>query len=368
MNSRYRKLYRRLLLAATLLAFAVIVLGAYVRASDAGLGCPDWPGCYGQLVGVPTAAHEQTAALQAYPDKPVHPAKAWKEMTHRYFAGSLGLLIVGIAGLACYRWKKMAAGLPQPWSPGQPHPPLLPLALLALIVTQALLGMLTVTRLLKPVIVSAHLLGGMLTLSLLIVLLWQQYRPEVEMAAPAAPALRRTAALALAAVLLQIALGGWVSSNYAALACADFPTCQNHWWPDMDVATGFQLLRPLGQTADGASLSLAALTAIHYSHRLGALLVLLLVGRLAVLLWRQAGWRRWAIVLAVLLTLQIALGIANVLLALPLALAVAHNAGAALLLAAILRINLSLRPDAGRPARTRPLDQYRQDHTPTKKP
>lgn len=342
MNPLYRQLYRRLLFAAALLAFAVIVLGAYVRQSDAGLGCPDWPGCYGQLVGVPTAAHEQAAALQAYPDKPVHTAKAWKEMTHRYLAGSLGLLIASIAGLALYRWKNAAAGWPTPFSPARPSPPLLPLALLALLVGQALLGMLTVTRLLQPLVVSAHLLGGMLTLSLLIVLLWQQYRPASPLVS--APPLRRAAVLALAAVLLQIALGGWVSSNYAALACPDFPTCQGHWLPEMDFPLGFQLLRPHGPAADGSLPSLAALTAIHWSHRLGALLVLLSVGWLACRL-RQAGpSRQWGNGLLALLALQLALGIGNVVFALPLALAVAHTAGAALLLAATLALHLQLRP------------------------
>jgi cytochrome c oxidase assembly protein subunit 15 len=341
MNSRYCQLYRRLLFAATLLAFAVIVLGAYVRQSDAGLGCPDWPGCYGQLVGVPTAAHEQAAALQAYPDKPVHTAKAWKEMTHRYLAGSLGLLIASIAGLALYQWKNATAGRPTPFSPTRPAPPLLPLALLALIVGQALLGMWTVTHLLKPIIVSAHLLGGMLTLSLLIVLLWQQYRPAAPLVSE--PSLRRAATVALAAVLLQIALGGWVSSNYAALACPDFPTCQGHWLPEMDFAQGFQPQRPHGPTADGSLPSLAALTAIHWSHRLGALLVLLSVGWLVIGLRQAEQWRHWGNGLLTLLALQLALGIGNILLALPLALAVAHTAGAALLLVLTLVINLRQR-------------------------
>ena len=321
------RFYRPLLILATLLAFGVVSLGAYVRLSDAGLGCPDWPGCYGHLLGVPEQAHEQSAALQAFPGKPVEPHKAWKEMLHRYLAGTLGLLILGIAGLAWRHRRELRQS------------PLLPTVLVAVVGFQAMLGMWTVTLLLKPVIVSAHLLGGMSTLALL---LWLVLRQTLGNQIPAGSGLRTLGTLALVVVIGQIALGGWVSSNYAALACADFPTCQGVWLPEMDFQHAFQLRRDLGQTADGALLSNAALTAIHWTHRIGALLVLLIAGTLTRTLWQHPGWRGWGLLLAGALGTQLSLGIANVLLSLPLPLAVAHNTGAALLLAIMLALNFRL--------------------------
>jgi heme a synthase len=292
-----RSLYLPLLITATLLAFCVVGLGAYVRLADAGLGCPDWPGCYGHLVGVPASAAEHAVAATAFPDKPVEVGKAWKEMTHRYAAGTLGLLILGIALSA---WRRPGNGHPWPET-----------GLVGLVVFQALLGMWTVTLLLKPVIVTAHLLGGMATWAILAMLTAQKLGAG------------RTAlqggttgvfgVLALAMVVVQIALGGWVSSNYAALACPDFPTCRGAWLP-----------------IDGP-------TAIHMSHRLGALLVFFIVGGYAAALLRRGQAIGWLI--AALLGLQLALGIANVLLLLPLAVAVAHNLGAALLLATLVVAN-----------------------------
>ena len=325
-------LYRPLLIAATLLAFCVVGLGAYVRLADAGLGCPDWPGCYGHLVGVPDSAAEQVAAATAYPDRPIDVGKAWKEMLHRYAAGTLGLLILGLAISA---WRSTGDG-PRPWRET---------GLVGLVLFQALLGMWTVTALLKPVVVTAHLLGGMATWALLATLLLRKvgavssgrFRPD---GLPAGGTATRfgTGMLALALLVMQIALGGWVSSNYAALACADFPTCQGNWWPAVtidDFTQAFQWQRELGQTADGALLPLAALTAIHWTHRLGALAVLLAVGTHAALLLRRRETRCHGVAVAALLVIQLGLGIANVLLSLPLPVAVAHNLGAALLLAAL---------------------------------
>ena len=321
------RLYRPLLLLATLLAFGVISLGAYVRLSDAGLGCPDWPGCYGHLIGVPEAAHEQSVALQAFPDKPVETHKAWKEMVHRYFAGTLGLLIVLIAGLS---WKHRYALQQSLW---------LPTLLVGVVGFQALLGMWTVTLLLKPVIVSAHLLGGMATLALLVWLLLRQRHRSLN---PVPARLRLIALLALLGVILQIALGGWVSSNYAALSCSDFPTCLGHWIPEMDFAQAFQMIRELGKTADGASLSGTALVTIHWLHRVGALILALLIGTLSLALYIRSEWRNWGVFLGIALLAQIGLGIANVLLSLPLPVAVAHNAGAAVLFSATLALNFRL--------------------------
>lgn len=313
--------YRRLALAALLLALVVVSLGAYVRLSDAGLGCPDWPGCYGQLVGVPDEAHEIHAAEHRF-GQPVEAPKAWKEMIHRYAAGLLGLAILALAVLA---WRER--GRRSPW---------LEVLLLAVVAGQALLGMLTVTRLLKPVIVTSHLLGGMSTLALLAVLVLRDMAIRHAQAKALPGGLRLLAALALLALFVQIALGGWVSSNYAAAICADFPTCQGRWWPEMDTHHAFTLDRELGATASGALLSGAALTAIHWTHRLFAGLVLVLAGGFGLRLLARAETRVYGQCLLAALLLQIGLGIANVLLQLPLALAVAHNTGAALLLCATL--------------------------------
>lgn len=307
------RLYRTLLPLAALLALAVVGLGAWVRLSDAGLGCPDWPGCYGQWLGVP----EQAADA----------AKAWKEMTHRYLAGALGLCILAL-GLLAWRHRPQVS-------------PLLPGILCGIVLFQALLGMWTVTLLLKPLVVTAHLLGGMTTLALLVWLNLQQVgSPRKNFASDRK--LKAGGLLALAVLVLQIALGGWVSSNYAALACPDFPACQGRWLPAMDFAKAFSVRRELGYAADGALLPSHALTAIHWTHRIGALLVGLALSGLALTLRRRPGWGNFACALLALLALQLSLGIANVVLALPLPLAFAHNIGAALLLSLVLAINFRL--------------------------
>lgn len=320
-------MFKALSILAAVVAFCVVVLGAYVRLSDAGLGCPDWPGCYGALT-VPQSEAAIESAQQAYPDKPVEHAKAWKEMAHRYLAGSLGLLVVALAGLAYRRRQEIRT----PWQ--------LSAALVALIIMQALLGMWTVTLLLKPVIVTLHLLGGMTTLA---VLSWIAFRhidqPQVTLPAGQLGWLR----LALLVWIAQVLLGGWTSSNYAALACTDFPTCHGMWWPQMDVSDAFHLTRALGESRDGGQLHLDALTAIQWVHRLGAVVVLVWMGLAAnILLQRQhtrlLAWSLMAIVLC-----QIVVGIGNLLLQLPLVLAVLHNAGAALLGVCLVAINARLR-------------------------
>lgn len=318
--------YRGLILASLILVLGVVSLGAYVRLSDAGLGCPDWPGCYGKLTPL-HAAEQIEAELAASPGGPVSHAKAWKEMVHRYAAGTLGLMVLAIAVLG-WRLRAEAAGGPA-----------LPVFLLALIVFQALLGMWTVTLLLKPYVVTAHLLGGMATLSLLL-WLWLRERGHSDRAYYArVDHLRGPARVALLLVIVQIALGGWVSTNYAALACTDFPLCQGRWLPEMDFAHAFTLHRELGETATGELLSMASLTAIHWTHRLMALVVFLYVGWLAIRLLRTPGYVCFGIAVGGLLVLQVSLGISNVLFSLPLGLAVAHNAGAAMLLASVVWLN-----------------------------
>ena len=322
--------YRNLILVALILTFGVVSLGAYVRLSDAGLGCPDWPGCYGSVTPH-HAAEAIDAELAVRPDGPVSHAKAWKEMVHRYFAGSLGLLILAIAVLSWRKRHETSGGLG------------LPLLLLGLIVFQALLGMWTVTQLLKPLIVSAHLLGGMATLSFLL-WLWLRERSQSSHAYYArVDHLRGGAFLGLILVVIQIALGGWVSTNYAALACTDYPMCQGAWVPAMDFEHAFTLRRELGETASGELLPLTALTAIHWMHRVMALVVTVYLGWLALRLFRAPGYAGMGLAICVLLALQVSLGISNVLLSLPLALAVAHNAGAALLLSSLVLLNYRVR-------------------------
>lgn len=319
---------RTLVLATALLALVVVGLGAYVRLSDAGLGCPDWPGCYGQLT--PHHAADAIAAAHAQaPEGPVSHAKAWKEMVHRYLASGLGLAIMAIAWLAWRRERGMnrAVGL----------------ALAGLVVFQGLLGMWTVTLLLRPAVVSAHLLGGMATLALLVWLSARLGNGEraTEKGLPAA-----AAGLALGIVVAQIALGGWVSTNYAALACADFPTCHGSWWPQADWWRGFQVRRELGMDGEGQALGMAALTAMHWAHRLGAVLAALGAGWLGLRLLAWPAWRWWGGGLLGLLALQLLLGVANVLAGLPLPVAVAHNLGAALLLSALVWVNVKMRRSA----------------------
>jgi cytochrome c oxidase assembly protein subunit 15 len=323
-------MFRKLVLAALCLTFFVVVVGAYVRLHDAGLGCPDWPGCYGHLVGVPDQAHELAKAQQTFGQQ-VDISRAWKEMFHRYIAGALGLLLVAIAATA---WLKRAA---------LQQSPLLAWSLVVLVLLQATLGMWTVTMLLKPVIVTLHLLGGMATLGLLAWLALRQVHLR-GCSAAAAPRLRPWAGCGLIIVIVQIALGGWVSTNYAALACTDFPTCHGEWLPQMDFLHAFQFVRELGMTAAGMPLSQDALTAIHWTHRVGALVTLLFVGGLAITVIRIPGLAAYGGALLAVLLLQIGLGVANVVLHLPLALAAAHNAAAALLLMAMVVLNFALFP------------------------
>jgi cytochrome c oxidase assembly protein subunit 15 len=329
-------MFKKTILFTLAFTLVVVVVGAFVRLTNAGLGCPDWPGCYGQLT--PTQAAQDIAkavAEQGGTHGPVSIQKAWHEMGHRYLAGVLGLLILGIAVMA---WARRHSLAQSPW---------LASALLALVMFQAALGMWTVTLLLKPVIVTLHLLGGMATLALLTWLAaWQLHWPALH---ARAAALRPWAMLGLAMLVAQIALGGWVSTNYAALACIDLPTCHGEWMPKMDFQHGFQLLRELGQTAAGDKLSYDALTAIHWTHRVGAVVVTSYLAWLAWCAARVAGLRAVAMAIAVLLVLQVSLGIGNILTGLKLAVAVAHNAGAALLLVALVVLNSALSPPSTRP-------------------
>ena len=308
---------KNLLIFGILLAFCVISLGAYVRLSDAGLGCPDWPGCYGKLLGVPDSHHEVNAAQAAFPHAPVEAAKAWKEMIHRYLAGILGLVIAALAILAIWP-RRQAVIAPQ-------------IFLVGLVLVQAALGMLTVTWLLKPVIVTLHLLGGMLILATLVGIRAYHAPAHID---TTAPALKKAAWAITAIILTQIALGGWTSANYAAMACSDYPLCQGQLMPaDMDWSHAFVFNRELGQTSDGQMLSLQTLTAIHWTHRSFALIVLAACVAFAMRLKQQAETRHFGQLLLAAVVVQALLGISNVWLQWPLGLAVLHNTGAAILLA-----------------------------------
>ncbi|MEK1943434.1 MAG: COX15/CtaA family protein [Pseudomonas sp.] len=322
----------RLALLATVLAIVVVLLGAYTRLTHAGLGCPDWPGCYG-FISVPASEAQLAHAEANFPHAPVEAHKGWNEMIHRYFAGSLGLLIVALAAIAVRRRAE----------PGQPLK--LPLLLLGVVIAQAAFGMWTVTLKLWPQVVTAHLLGGFTTLALLFLLTLRLSGRLPSLPAVPAP-LRRLAAVGLLVVIGQIALGGWVSSNYAAVACIDLPTCHGQWWPEMDFANGFHLSQHIGPNYLGGQLDSDARTAIHFTHRLGAMLVTLVVLALAWQL-RRGGHGRLAGLLVLALAAQISLGVSNVVLHLPLAVAVAHNAGGALLLLSLVLVNYRLRVSAG---------------------
>ncbi|HEV2700540.1 MAG TPA: COX15/CtaA family protein [Steroidobacteraceae bacterium] len=332
-------LMRRIALVAVLLALGVVVLGAYVRLTTAGLGCPDWPGCYGHMA--PTSAAADVG-------------KAWREMIHRYFAGSLVVLTLILAVLAFIRRGARntgGAGLP------------FVLAVVVIIFIQALLGMLTVTWQVAPQIVTLHLLFGMTTLGLL---WWLWLNLDAGVPRTALPELgrspgvgwasshrlsRRLATVALIVLGLQIALGGWTSTNYAAIACPDFPTCQASWWPRMDFADAFVLWHAPTMNYEGGVLGTAARIAIHFTHRLGAVVAAIALVLAAVWTLRERALARahfTAVAVLVALVLQLTIGISMVVKGFPLWLATAHNGGAALLLLATLALNHRLRAAAAR--------------------
>ena len=326
--------------AAFGLCLIVVVLGAYVRLSAAGLGCPDWPGCYGHLT--PTGAAADASGIAAQYATPLDAGKAWREMIHRYAATTLGLLIVVIAAMA-FAWRR-----------DRVIAPLYSFSLLAIVVLQGVLGMLTVTWQLKPLIVTLHLLFGLATLSLLwwLVLTLGRRGGGAWTSATAfvGKPLQRARRLAIAGLItlaLQIALGGWTSSNYAAVACPDFPRCQGLWLPATDYDAAFVMWRGLGVNYEGGVLDQPARVAIHVTHRLGALAasVVLLWAAAMVLRYRQdLAARRAAYAVMIALGLQLSIGIATVIQGFPLWLATTHNAGAALLLLATVALNRTLRP------------------------
>ena len=334
---------RRLALTGMLLCLVVVVLGAWVRLTDAGLGCPDWPGCYGHVT--PAGAEKNEGKIESYsPGWEYDSGKAWREMIHRYAATALGLIIVLITAIAlAYRRER-------------PVSPLFATALLIVVLLQGMLGAFTVWWLVKPLVVVLHLTGGLTTLSLL-TWLWLDMRRRTKLVLPppgatkiaVLDAARRMAIVATVVVSLQIMLGGWTSSNYAAVACPDLPRCQNQWWPEgMNFDEAFVLWRGLDINYTGGVLEHPSRVAIHFTHRLGAIIATLAVVLAAWLairnaptaLVRRAGW--WALGA---LGLQLLIAVMMILKAFPLWLAAGHNAGAALLIMSLMLLNRRLRED-----------------------
>ena len=382
---RVYRVFRRIAWLAVALAMGVIVFGAFVRLSNAGLSCPDWPTCYGRATW--PAHADDAASHSAIEIRPFETHKAWREQVHRHAAATLGLLVLAMALLAARRRAWGAAWIVGPsvliglgiplymqgqhalavllaaagealllaaalrWrarsGPGADDDALPAVAAMTLmvIVFQALLGMWTVTWLLKPIVVMGHLMGGLLTFSLILWMAWRATDVPIRLAQAAS--LRRWAAIVLALLAVQIALGGWTSANYAALACGnDFPTCVGRWWPPHDFREGFVLWRGIGVDYEGGVLDGESRIAIQLAHRMMAVVAFAALLAFAVRLWRTAGMRGWGAALALLACAQVTLGIANVKLGLPLAVAVLHNAGAVLLLFVLVTLRARVRaPD-----------------------
>jgi cytochrome c oxidase assembly protein subunit 15 len=342
--------YRKLVWITAFLTFDLIVFGAFTRLTDSGLGCPDWPGCYG--AANPFIAHaEITAAEALMPTGPVTVVKAWIEMIHRYWATAVGALIVALLFLSWSEWRKTRR---------EEFKPTMPLILFVAVCVQGAFGAWTVTLKLQPVIVTIHLLLGMGLLAMIAWLGARQDSAHAGITPVALPmdGLRRWAIASLAILFVQIALGGWVSTNYATLACTDFPLCNGKVVPDMDFEHGFALWRELGKTAAGHYLPFSALTAIHWVHRNFAFVVLAVLGWTAWRASRHAGMGANAKGIAALLVLQAASGIATVYLNFPLTIAVLHNAGAAVLVLLVTMLNYRVtyypRTSPGAQAHARP--------------
>lgn len=320
---------RKLVIVSIFLAVVVIVLGAYTRLTDAGLGCPDWPGCYGHLT-VPQTQNHIVAANEAFPERPVEAHKAWNEMIHRYFAGGLGVVILIIAVSA---WVRRA----------QNQPVKLPLLLLALVAFQALLGMWTVTLNLLPVVVMGHLLGGFSVLSCLFLLYLRTSSYRLGYVNSRIKRFAGYAALGIGILVIQIALGGWTSANYAALACTQFPVCEAGWLSRIDIAGAFSV--PHAENYEFGAHDYPQRMTMHIAHRIGAVVTLVYVSCLALALYFKSSsrhLRQGAVLLGLVLALQFTLGVSNVVFSLPLPVAVLHNAVAACLLLILIFITYTL--------------------------
>jgi cytochrome c oxidase assembly protein subunit 15 len=342
--------YRKLAWVIVFFTFDLIVFGGFTRLTDSGLGCPDWPGCYGEAN--PFLAHEHIAAAEALmPTGPVTKVKAWIEMIHRFLAMGIGFLIIGLMVASWLQWRRSKGREGSPW---------LPTLLFLWVLVQGAFGAWTVTMKLQPVIVTLHLLFGMTLLALATWLGGREdnlLHPMPALAPVDAIKLRRLrplAWLAGAVLLVQLALGGWVSTNYATLACTDFPLCQGQIVPEMDFQHGYTLWRELGKTAAGHYLPFSALTAIHWVHRNFAAVVVLVLGLTAWRAWRLPGLHGAARNIALVLFVQALTGLATVFLNFPLVIAVLHNAGAALLVLLVTMLNYKVQYQLGSKPQARP--------------
>jgi len=323
---------RRLVFVSILLALVVVSLGAYTRLTHAGLGCPDWPGCYG-LMDVPETSEQISKAEKAFPDRPVEPAKAWNEMIHRYFAGTLGLLILAIAFLSLKRRKDNS-------------PVLLQLLILAIVIFQAALGMWTVTMKLMPVVVMGHLLGGFTTLCLLFLLYLRLNPNRMPSDDWSIKKYGKYAFLGIIILTGQIALGGWTSSNYAALTCTELPICQAGWMEQLTFEDSFDLIPPERDSYEFGHLDHSERVTIHVVHRIGAIFTTLYLLWLAIMILRKSQsqfFKNSAKLLTLVLTIQVSLGISNIWFSLPLSVAVSHNIVAAILMLTLIRLTYSLK-------------------------
>ncbi len=325
-----RKPSFKLALFGTVFAVSVIVLGAFTRLVDAGLGCPDWPGCYGHILW-PNDSEEIATANAAFPDAPVELDKTWPEMVHRYLATGLGIISIGLVGLA---WRHRGEG--QPFK--------LPVFLLGFVILQGMFGMWTVTLKLWPQVVTAHLLGGFTTLSLFWLMTLRLNNVHYPLEAALVERFKPLAIAGLLVVIVQVALGGWTTSNYAAVACPDLPTCQSQWIPPMDFANGFNFFQSIGPNYLGGVMTNEARVAIHMSHRVGAIITLLYVGWLALSLLRTHSplLQNLGKVVGGVLLVQFCLGLGNILFQFPLAVTVSHNAVGAFLLLTLVTLNYRL--------------------------
>jgi cytochrome c oxidase assembly protein subunit 15 len=328
--------YRKLIWVSVFLTLDLIVFGAFTRLTDSGLGCPDWPGCYG--AANPFLAHADIVAAETLnPTGPVTVAKAWIEMIHRYLAMTIGVLIMGMMLQASYQWYKSKGTRPE-------YRPAMPMFLFFCVCVQGAFGAWTVTLKLQPVIVTIHLLLGM---SMLALLVWYggyqtQLIAPVRVLSGSPTAMRNIrwlAGISAALLLVQLALGGWVSTNYATLACTDFPLCGGKLVPEMDFEHGFTLWRELGKTAAGHYIPFSALTAIHWVHRNAGFLVALVAGYTVWRAWGNVALHKTARSIAIVLAAQIATGLATIYFSFPLTIAVLHNAGAALLVLLLTVLN-----------------------------